>query len=108
MSDDRLSWHLWNWARWHRLDPSRLGYPRKASGGAQCYTNTDFDAMCNTADDACAEAVEAAINDLPMMEKVAIHHYHLYAVYRSREPIEPIYNRACDAVKKTLTRRGID
>jgi hypothetical protein len=69
--------------------------------------SSDLDAMIATADRRCAEAVEAALNDLPSALRCAVHAVHLAAVFRFRGDVESLYDRATESVRRWLMARGI-
>lgn len=107
MTDDRIDWHLWNWARWHRQAGERVGYSSRASGFSRTGLR-DFDAMVATVDSDCAGAVEAVLDGVSVSERCAVHHFHLDAVYRfPRIPLADTYNAARAAIGRGLDRRGI-
>lgn len=105
MNNDRLSWHLWNWARWMDRGSYGLGYPGRSLCTASGHS--DFDEMVNRADARCARAVDAIVEDLPQPQKLAVHHKHLSAVFRIRADLETAYELACDKISRELTKRGI-
>lgn len=110
MTEERLTWHLENWAAWQRRrfgEFRRLWYPRKASGNFQC-DHSDFDDMVEQADTRCAKAVEAILSDLTVIQECAIHHQLLAAVYNfPRANFEQQYGFARELIRKGLTLRGI-
>lgn len=94
------------WARWMRhggMDELHV----KAIG-FWSHGNSDFDGMVEAADSADAQVTNAAIEDLPFVEKVSIHHMHLNAVWRSnREPMDVVYRRARMGLSDGLKRRQV-
>lgn len=110
MDDDRLDWHLWNWSAWHSRrfgEFRRLWYPARASSGMGRSHGSDFDGMVAVADTRCARAVEAALADCSPAERCSVHHIHLEAVYRLREPLQDCYALARKRIRDHLTRAGI-
>lgn len=112
MTDDRLQWHLDNWASWHMARGQSLGggYPTRASGGVRSIASQDFDTMVEAADIHCAEAVEAILDGCTVVQRCAVHHFHLGAVFRFPRPglgAEIAYRAAREAVRAGLVRRGI-
>lgn len=96
------------WAEWQRSDNLRLGYPSKSlmlsSGGG----SSTFEDMIDTLDNSIAQAVEAILEGLSISQRMAVHHYHLNAVYRSnRSNIEDDYSTALMVIEFQLRRRGL-
>ena len=110
VTDDRLDFHLWNWANWHRSSVAAtvraLWYPAGASGMAVSH-GSDFDGMVAEVDHRCAEAVESALDDCPTAERCAVHHVHLHAVYRPRIGLDAAYGSARLRLAAGLDERGI-
>lgn len=106
-----LDWHLDNWARWMRWNDDRLGLPKKASGGLQCYTGMDRDSDGANArlDAYLAEHADAAINALSITERAALYQaYGMSAVWRfPRNNFDELYADARAKVRSTLLRRGV-
>jgi len=68
----------------------------------------DFDQMCDSMEVRCAEVVDALVHDLPIDERIAVHHVHLGAVWRlNRQRMEDVYERARQGLSDGLYRRGI-
>lgn len=107
MDEERLRWHLANWAAWIRHDDHRLGYPSRASGGIGSTGSREFDAMVATADARCAEAVDAILDDLPKPDRAAVYSIHIEAVWFGPEPLSDVYCRACDQIRNRLDAKGI-
>jgi hypothetical protein len=111
MTDERLRFHLENWTSWmhKRVGVFRkLWYPGKASGGMGNTGASDFDEIVGHADGRCARAVAASLDDLPQHQRLAIHNKHLATVYRLRMDVDVAYAEGCQALKKSLLRKGID
>ncbi len=111
MSDERLAFHLVNWADWQRTRASDYGrrYPSRASGRMGVSGASDFDSMVEVADAICARAVEAILDGLAPAERCAVHHRHLAAVFRfPRVELERAYTAACEAIRRGLRSRGIE
>ncbi len=104
--DKRLSYYLelWRDMMRGRLGPS--GYGSRASG-VNGTGSRDFEMMCGSMDRQQAEVVDAAIDDLPFNERMAVWHVHLASVWTFREPIEVIYERACGMLKISLPKRNL-
>lgn len=112
MSEERLSWHLENWATWQfRSGSTARGYPSRAGSGiGVSHGSRTFEEMAETADDNCARAVEAVLGDLTTLERCAVHHEYLSAVYRfprDQRGHAELYRAARDKIGKALSRRGI-
>jgi len=113
MPEDRLTWHLDNWSEWQRdrhADFGR-GAPHRASGGIQSGSSRDFDSMVAEVDLKCAKAVDVVIDDLSPVERAAVFHIHMGAVYRFPRVglgAEVAYARAREGIRAGLLRRGIE
>ena len=82
MSEGRLEFHFDNWRRWMRHDAATDGYPGKAAGCVGGGYSQSFDDMVDAADIRCAMIVDALVNSLTPLERAAIYHRYLYAVFR--------------------------
>lgn len=99
--------HLANWSSWMRTGGGVRGYAHQTPGILTGNLNS-WEDLCETCDKAAARATDASIEDLPNLERVAIHHYHLAAVWRfNRETVEIVYDRAVDALSYTLSAKGL-
>lgn len=114
MTDERLDWHLANWAEYMRPRQSDYGrgYSGRASGGMGQSGSRDFDTMVEAADSDCARAVDAIIcGSCTPIEQCAVHHYHLGAVFRFQRigrGAELAYESAREKIGAGLVQRGID
>jgi hypothetical protein len=73
------------------------------SGGITCYDDFEDKVEKNMAIN-----VEAIMDDLSPLQKSAIDHFHLSAVWSSpRVKIEEMYEQALQIIKKALKRRGL-
>lgn len=106
---DRLDALLDLWTRFMRSgeDVRELWYPDSACGCVGGGYSQTFDDMVEAVDARLAESVNAAIDSLPVVEQCAISHKHLWAVYRFREPVVVVYQRARDALAIVLPARGV-
>ena len=104
----RIDWHLDNWARYMRerdvdeLECKIVDVYQSA--------NADFDDMCDAMERRIAVAMDALVSDLPLAEKVAVHHKHLSAVWRFNRPgssMEDVYQSARENLSEGLRRKGI-
>lgn len=112
MNDDRVDWHLWNWANFQRrpADASHLQHRKKASSGIGRTNSQTFDDMCDAADARCADATNVAIEDLPKWDKAAVKHHHLENYPAPDLPTQAIalyYRAACIEIGRKLDRAGI-
>lgn len=113
MTDERLLWHLWNWEQWHykgQTGDVGRGWPTLAGSGVGQTQSRDFDSMCASVDDHCARAVEATLDDCTPVERAAVHHFHLRAVFRFPRigrGAELAYEAAKEKLRAGLTKRGI-
>jgi hypothetical protein len=106
-TSDRVESHLENWAKWQRSG-GRQG-AHGGSGTPEYSGSSDFDDMCETTDRANARTLDAWINDLPPMQKYAIHNHYLASVYRVRGliPSASDMEEGKAALSKKLVRWGI-
>lgn len=100
--------YLNGWAEWMRSDNTKLGYPSKAlmlsSGGA----STSFEDMCEVLDSTISKAIDAILEGVTISQRLAVHHYHLGAVWRSsRSHMLDNYADALMAIEFGLRRRGL-
>lgn len=71
---------------------------------------TDFDAMADSMERRCAIAMDAIVSDLPIAERLSVHHMHLHAVWRINRvgvTMEQVYERARVSISDGLRRKGI-
>jgi hypothetical protein len=64
--------------------------------------------MVDNVDNSQALAVDAAIDSLPPLERIAVHHVLIASVYRAREPLQDVYQRARERLKISLHARNIE
>lgn len=108
MTDDRIGWHLENWAEWmDRGTAGGAGYSSRASGGMGRSHSRDFDSMVAESDNRCAIAVDAVLDSMNPAERGSIHHFHIAAVYGFRDPVKLVYDRARAKLGRELDARGI-
>jgi len=102
----RLDWHLENWARYQRAGGTRQLGTKTQSHWAS--GSSDFETMADKSEMRHALAVDALVWDLPDIERVAIMHTHLNAVWRSnREAMQEVYGRARLSLSAAMLRRAI-
>lgn len=82
MPISHLEFYFDNWRKWMRRDAVTDGYPGKASGCVGGGYSQTFDDMIDAQDVRCASVTDALIWSLPPVERAALHHCYLYAVFR--------------------------
>lgn len=102
----RLEFHFDNWRRWMRKDEVTEGAPRQAAGCVGGGYSQSFDDMVDAADVRCARIVDALVNSLSPVERAAIYHEYLYAVWRLTGLKETL-ERARTKVAVWLVSRGV-
>lgn len=108
MDDKRLSYLLQTWAEWLREPAMNLGYPSVAAG-IRWRSADDWEDLVDHLDETMARAVDAAVDDLPLNERTAVYAVVIGPrVWRLREPMADVYERARMAIKIRLRARGID
>lgn len=114
LEDRRLDELLYTWERWMRESADQvfgLGYPAQATG---CHvepwgywedtSQLEYEAM----EYSKAEAVHAAIDDLPTLQQMAVYHKHLAAVYVfKRTDLEAEYCAARQTLRVVLPQRAV-
>lgn len=103
---DRLDMHLETWALWMRSEQPARGYPRKSCGFVGGGYNTDFDSMCEAADVRVAQIVNALVDGLEPIQRMALHRRYLRAVYRFKDYPERLLE-ARERVRIGLRKRGV-
>lgn len=108
MPEGRLEWHFDNWRRYMRRDDVTDGYPGKAAGCIGGGYSQTFDDMVDAADVRCARVMDALVSSLSTIERAAINHQYLYAVFRhGRGELEEALLRARYRIAAWLVQRGI-
>ena len=114
LTHERLDELLMTWTRWMMETPEKvlgLGYPSqaiacesKAWGYWEDTAAQEYEAM----EYGLAEAVNAAIEDLEPLHRIAVHHEHLAAVFSfARADIGECYWAARQALRAVLPMRGV-
>jgi hypothetical protein len=105
----RLEFHFDNWRRWMRKDNVTDGAPGRAAGCIGGGYSQTFDDMVDAADVRCAMIVDSLVNSLSHVERAAVYHEYLYAVFRSGRGIslEQTLARARLRVAEWLVIRGV-
>jgi hypothetical protein len=114
LTEDRVEWHLWNWARWYYASREKgTGYASRASGGFENYTTsrsgkdweTEYDEICKRQ----ADATDAIIDGLQPTYKAAIYAKHLEGAWALPEASLALYYRAAvPLIGRGLDRRGVE
>jgi hypothetical protein len=103
-----VDWNLENWERFQREGGLPDGAPDRASGNMTNYLNMDFDGMCDRMDSDLASITAVVVAQLAPIERCALHHVYLSAVYRfRREGLELVLTRAKKNVEAGLKKRGV-
>jgi hypothetical protein len=106
---DRVKEALEIWAEDMKHGGVKLGFPSRSigfsSGGSWGH---GYDDLEETVDRNTAKAVEAILEGLTISQRLAVHHYHLAAVWTSRRTrLEDDYADAIMAVEIGLRKRGL-
>lgn len=109
IDDGRLDELLYLWERWMRSNQAyrELWYPDGAAGCVGGGYSQTFEDMLEQVDARVVEAVNGAVESLSPIEQCAVLHVHLHAVFRFREPMEDVYQRARGLLKAALPMRGV-
>lgn len=114
LSDDDIEHHIKSWAAWHRRSRysafRRLWYPGKSIGFSTDRGVRNSDDMDVRVNSFVCKTMDALISDLPVTQRVAIHHVHgiATAVFRfPRTTVEQEYARALIALRPGMSRKGI-
>lgn len=108
MSEGRLEFHLDNWRRWMRKDSVTDGYSRTAAGCIGGGYSQSFDDMVDAEDIRCARILDALVNSLEPIERAAIYHRYLYAVFRhGRDQMDAALQRGRMRIAGWLVTRGV-
>lgn len=75
MTNERLEWHLGNWATYMQHDNARLGAKISSLYGSGGSSGADaFEIMCEVADKRSAQIIDACIDALKKPQQTAIYH----------------------------------
>jgi len=107
MPEARLEWHFDNWRRWMRKDDVGEGYPRSAAGCVGGGYSQTFDDMVDAADVRCARIFDSLVNSLSPVERAAVYHVHLYAVFRFPRGLDEAIASGRLKVAGWLVQRGV-
>lgn len=100
----QVSYYLDLWADWMRQKSNDLGYPEK-SAGIEVQHLSCMEDMLEDAEGYAVIVVDRIIEGLPALESAAIHHMHLYSVFRARD-LPGAYARAIAAITKGVRAEG--
>lgn len=70
---ERIEFHLDNWRRWMRSGQEVDGHAHESSGLSSGGTSKGFDEMVEAEDRRCAGIVDAILDNLPPVERIAIY-----------------------------------
>lgn len=107
MDDQRLTYLLATWREYMHDPEIRLGYPSRAAG-IRYSAGRDFGDMTDSLDFDMARAVDACIDSLPLMERMAVQSTVLDVDWRMVEPLYVVHERARGLLKIALKSRGIE
>jgi hypothetical protein len=108
MDDKRLSYLLETWRDWLNEPAMHLGYPSTAAG-IRWRSADDWEDLVDHLDETMARAVDTAVDDLPLPERTSVYSVVVRpAVWRLREPMHVVYERARGLLKVQLRARGIE
>jgi hypothetical protein len=111
MPQDRVTWHLENWAYFQRDRASDFGggFNWRDGSGARSNSSMEFDAMVAEVDKRVADIVDVIVDDLPPIQSAAVKHMHLAAVFRmARASLDAAYALARTHLSLELARRGVE
>lgn len=104
----RLEFHFDNWRRYMKKDDVTEGYPGKAAGCVGGGYSQTFDDMADASEVRVARVVDALVNSLTPVERAAIYHKYLYAVFRhARGELDEALKRARYRIAVWLVVRGV-
>jgi len=107
---DRVEWHLENWRRWMRSGQEVDSLPSRSSGVSDGGTSKGFDEMAEAEDRRCAKIVDAILDNLPPVERIAIY-IERGVMGRVFKFVRVTYHQALSAGKaalgRELARRGV-
>lgn len=104
--EQALSDALETWAAWLRRGRWVDGYPGRAAGFTQAVGSTDWTDWEEQVDDLMAEAVDAAVRDLPEVERAAVFATKTGCRYGHGIALAFAYAAARELLLEMLVRRG--
>lgn len=107
MTDERLEWHLENWAEYCKHGRHVRGWASR-SIGLRTLAGPDFDEQVEAADKRCAEAVDAIVWELPREQRESMNARYLKAIW-TLKPLDrpPVMEAARKTIKAGLVKRAI-
>lgn len=107
-TEDRVEFHLDNWAGWMRSGQEVDRLPNKSSGLSSGGSSKAFDDMAEASDRRVAHLVNTIIDDMMAAHQSAIYHHYLHAVFRyPRGNKETLLAEAKLLVGKGLAAKGV-
>jgi hypothetical protein len=104
----RLEFHFDNWKRWMKKDSVTDGAPHQAAGCVGGGYSQSFDDMADASDIRCARIMDALVGSLSHLERAAVYHEYLYAVFRhGRNELPQALGSARLKIAKWLVERGV-
>lgn len=111
-NESRVKYYLEIWEEWQRNDQAEInqmmGYPSQCLVMVANGSNT-FEEMADDAETRAAKIVDSIIDDESLMtfnEKLAIHHFHLAAVWSSkRVSLEECYQSGLESLEIGLNKK---
>jgi hypothetical protein len=81
--DVRADFHLDNWGRWRRAYVGTRGYDKRSAGlsSGGISGNDAFEHLCEDLDEYSAEVSDVAIDELPVIQRIAIQHVYEASVW---------------------------
>lgn len=114
IENQRVKYYLELWSEWHKDDHAEI---KQLTGNkSQCMSFIQpgahtFEDMAETAESRAAVIVDSIIEDIQLMpshQKLAIHHFHLAAVWKpARYDIEDCYQDALESLERGLNLKGL-
>lgn len=105
--DERLAWHLDNWAAWMRSGRYGRGMPTKIPGLRQT-GGADFEGMVADVDVRLARVIDAIIDSLPLAERTVIHHVKLGSVWRLALDVYATHHSARRMIRELMRQRRVE
>lgn len=107
---ERVEWHLENWRRWMRSGQEVDGLPRSSGGLSDGGTSKGFDEMIEAEDRRCAKVVDAILDNLSPVERIAVYTYKgiMGRVFKfQRITYHQALTSARAVIGRELSRRGV-
>lgn len=104
--DQKIDWHLKNWAQWMRGYQVGIGYDH-ASAVVSSTASQTFDDMVVAADRQNAKVADACISSLPPIYQGAIYNVYLASVFRFRGDPNDVFVAAANAFWELAQKKGL-